>query len=110
MTIEPKISKYVDDRIDRAIERERKIFNEDMTAHVDKFIDESKRHMGALKEAFHDEVKILAELIQERPTREEVRTIAREEIDDSLRPVNAKLDYLNEERKQMLEALEDIKA
>jgi hypothetical protein len=66
--------------------------------------------MDALKEFFQDEVKGVAELISERPTRDEVRGIAREEIDEALRPVNAKLDYLNEERKQLMEVLEDIKA
>ena len=110
MTIEPKISKYVDDRIDRVLERERKIFNRDMKTYVDSLIEDSKRHMTALKEFFHDEVKGLAELIQERPTREEAREIARDEIEVGLRPINAKLDFLNEERHAMLDAIADIKA
>ena len=110
MTIEPKISKYVDDRIDRAIERERTIFNRDMKIYVGGLIEESKRHMTTLKEFFHDEVKGLAELIQERPTRDEVRDIAHEEIEIGLRPINAKLDFLNEERHAMMDAIADIKA
>jgi len=110
MTIEPKISKYVNDRIDIAIERERKIFNKDMRVYVDGLTEESKRHMTVLKEFFRDEVTGLAELIQERPTRDEVREISREEIEAGLRPVNAKLDFLNEERHAMLDAIADIKA
>lgn len=110
MTIEPKIAKYVDTRIDHAIERERKIFNTDMKIYVDRISNENRGYMEALKEAFHNEVQTVVELIQDRPTRDEVRAIAREEIDESLRPVNAKLDFLNEERKEMIHALREIKA
>jgi hypothetical protein len=90
MTIEPKISNY----IDIAIERERIIFNK-----------ENSRHMGALKESFQHEVQMLAELIKERSTREETRLIAREEIVEALLPVNSKLDFLNEERKLVRRSL-----
>lgn len=110
MTTEPKILKHIDDKIDRAIERERKIFNDDVRIHNGELIEESRRHMGALKEFFQDEVKGLAELIQERPTRDEAREIAHEEIETSLRPVHAKLDFLNEERHAMMDAIADIKA
>jgi len=106
MTIEPKISKY----IDTAIERERKIFSDDMRKYNKELIEESKRHMGVLKEAFQDEVKIVSEVTQERPTRDEVREIFHEEFEIGLRPINAKLDFLNEERHAMMDAIADIKA
>lgn len=38
-------------------------------------------YMGALKESFEHQVSMLAELIQDRPTRNEVREMIKEETD-----------------------------
>ena len=110
MTIEPKTTKYVETAVDRAIERKMNVLDKNIKTYVHDLNEENKRHMAALKEFFHDEANGLARLIKERPTRDETREITHEEIESSLRPINAKLDFLNEERHAMLDAIADIKA
>ena len=41
--------------------------------------EENRSHMTALKEGFQDQVRSLAELVADKPSREEVREIVREE-------------------------------
>ena len=48
---------------------------------------ESAHNMGALKEGFADQVKMLAELIKDRPTRSEVRETVRSVVKEEARPI-----------------------
>lgn len=53
-----------------------------LTLSDKKYIHDTMAHyMGALKEAFEGQVKMLAELIQDRPTRNEVREMIQGETD-----------------------------
>lgn len=95
--IEPPISKY----IDIAIERERKIFNKDM-----------EHFMSIQREILQDDVKKLAELLADRPTRSEVRQIVREEMFTELRPIRAEMSMFREElldHRTRIEAIESVR-
>ncbi|KND47791.1 MAG: hypothetical protein AB197_00915 [Parcubacteria bacterium C7867-002] len=67
--------------IDTAISKSRIEFKNDMVPFFERIMQENRDHMLTLKESFQDEVKMLAELIQDRPTREEVRGIICEEVE-----------------------------
>jgi hypothetical protein len=67
--------------IDTTISKSRIEFKNDMVPFFERIMQENRDHMLALKESFQDEVKMLAELIQDRPTREEVRGMIREEVE-----------------------------
>ncbi len=108
ITIDPKISDY----IDLAIERQRVIFDANLDVRLkeqdvkmdlrfreqdvridnrlkvqDSNIDtklnifnvDSERHMGMLLEEFQDRLQIVKEWIKDLPTREEVRTMIQDE-------------------------------
>lgn len=62
--------------------RERKIFNGDM-----------ERYMGALKEGFQHDVKLIAEMVSSKPDKEEVRKIVQEEI----QPLKTDIEIIKEE-------------
>jgi hypothetical protein len=79
LTLQDK--KYIDTSINTAITKSRIEFKNDMLPFFETIMQENRDHMLALKESFQDEVKMLAELIQDRPTREEVRGMIREEVD-----------------------------
>lgn len=78
LTLQDK--KYINNTINSAINKSRAEFKDDMVPFFNSMMQENRNHMTALKEAFQDEVKMLAELIQDRPTRNEVRDIIHEEI------------------------------
>jgi len=65
--------------IDQAMERNRIQFRSDMEPFFRELQKENRDHMMALKEGFQDQIKAIAELVADKPGREEVREIAREE-------------------------------
>ena len=86
-TIDPIVSDY----IDQAIERERKIFNADMSLHTKKLTEENRRHMSALLEGFQHNVDTMIEIAKSKPDREEVREMIRDEVGQIIKPLDTKL-------------------
>lgn len=109
-------NKDMDVKIDLAIERERGIFNKDMDAkfehehamfskemdvkieHERKIFDKNTQHfMTIQREILQDDIKKIAEMVNDKPSREEVREIVREEIAVELRPIKTELSMFREE-------------
>lgn len=83
MSLDTQDKKY----IDKALERNRVQFRDEMEVFFRELSKENRDHMTALREGFEDQVKMLTELIQDRPTRSEVQTY----ISDELGPIRSML-------------------
>src|SRR5690348_3078988 len=76
--------------IDQAMERNRiqfrneiepffKDLNKQNDERMTVLVEENSHFMAALKEGFQDQIKAISELVADKPGREEIREIAREE-------------------------------
>jgi len=108
-----KIPQDISDYIDYAIERERKIFNEDLdkidvkfTQNLERVQFQFKKDMehnnGALMEGFRHEIELIAEFVDSKPGREEVREVIQEEI----KSAEAKIDLVIEEIRDLRESFD----
>ena len=101
MTIDPIISNYIDESIERSLQKS----DRRMRVYIDEIKKESQsdmkkeffNHMTALKEGFQHEVGMLAELVSSKPGREEVREIVREEIRLEIAPLETKITLITDE-------------
>ena len=78
LTLQDK--KYIDTTIHAAINTSLGNFRDELIPFFENLSRENRDHMVALKESFQHEVALLAELIQDRPTRGEVREMISEAI------------------------------
>ena len=108
MSLDIQDKKYIDEALERNLtqfrseleadriqlkgemEADRIQFKNEMEVFFHELQEQNRSHMTALKEGFEDQVRGLAELIQERPTESRVREIVREEV----RPVVREEIYL----------------
>jgi hypothetical protein len=87
MALDTDDKKYIADEINRS----RVQFRDEVEIFFKSLIEEGKNNMIALKESFQSEVKMLAELIQDRPTRNEVREMIQEEVQQETLPIKNRL-------------------
>ncbi|MFA6432389.1 MAG: hypothetical protein WCV82_01025 [Candidatus Paceibacterota bacterium] len=90
MRIEPNISKYIDVSVDRAVS---KAVDTAVSAAEKRFSARVEHYIGVALNEFDHRMGLVKELIETRPTREEVRDIFGEE----LRPIKAEMQMYREE-------------
>ena len=96
--IEPHIKNYIDETVDSAVNKSHAKFEESM-----------KHHMAVQREIWQDDFKKVVEMVQDKPSREDVREIVHEEISAELWPIRAEMQMYREElidHRSRIESLE----
>ena len=93
MALDTQDKKYIDSSIDKALVKARRDFRDEMEPFFNGLMRENRDHMTALIEDSDQKFKALVELIQDRPTRNEVKDlISQSEERTNVRLTNIEVD------------------
>lgn len=81
MKIDPIMETYIDETVERSVNTAVSVQMKQFRKEINEFHREALRHMSALREGFRDDLKVVLDAVNSKPSREEVRIMIRDEIE-----------------------------